>query len=209
MDRRSALKNIGKAAGFAVATPSIMSILASCNSDVATWQPSYFSKTQGHMIKHLVDIIIPKGKLPGGLEVNIPEFMDVMFRDVVDETNQKAFAKGAEVFEAKFKEVHNKEAIKGIKEEFHELLDGYFMIVEEERMTIFEDLTKDISEIAEENVERYHIYNFLTTVRQYTIEGYFTSEKVGKEVLAYDPIPGELIGCTPIQELTGGKAWSL
>ena len=210
MDRRSALKNIGKAAGFAVATPSIMSILASCNSDVATWQPTYFSTTQGHMIRHLVDIIIPKGKLPGGLEVNIPEFMDIMFRDVEDIEDQKKFTKAAEVFEAKFKEIYGKDAIKGKKEEYHELLDTYFKISEDEREVIFEDLRKDINEIIKpENVERYHIYHFLTTVRRYALDGYFTSEKIGEEILAYDPIPGGFVPCGSLEELTGGKSWSL
>lgn len=209
MDRRSALKNIGKAAGLAVATPSIMSILASCNSDIATWKPTYLSATQGYMITQLVDIIIPKGKLPGGLEVNIPEFIDIMFRDVETEESQKAFTKGAEVFEAKFKEVYEKEAIKGKKEEYHEILDIYFKITENERNTIFEDLRKDVSEIAADDVERYHIYDFLTTVRRYTLDGYFSSEKIGEEILAYDPIPGQYIECGSLEELTGGKSWSI
>ena len=45
--------------------------------------------------------------------------------------------------------------------------------------------------------------------RSMVIAGYFTSEQVGKEVLAYDPIPGEWIPCGDLQELTGGKSWSL
>ncbi len=209
MDRRAALKSIGKAAGFAITAPSVMSILTSCNSDVITWQPTYFSKVQGHMIKHLVDIIIPKGKLPGGIELNIPEFMDIMFRDVEDEEYQKAFIKGADVFEAKFKETYGKDAIKGKREDYHELLDTYFKISEDDSNDVFEELKKDVSEIAAKNLERYHIYDFLTTVRRYTLEGYFTSEKIGEEVLAYDPIPAGFVPCASLEELTGGKSWSL
>ena len=50
---------------------------------------------------------------------------------------------------------------------------------------------------------------FATNLRNMTIMGYKTSEYIGEEVLAYLPLPGEYIGCGDLQELTGGKAWSL
>ncbi|UOB19175.1 gluconate 2-dehydrogenase subunit 3 family protein [Abyssalbus ytuae] len=209
MDRRSALKNISLATGYAVAAPGIMSILTSCKTEVATWKPTYLSVTEGHIIKHLVDIIIPKSKLPGGLEVNIPEFIDVMFRDVESESNQEAFKLSCEVFADKFESVYKKEALKGSKKEFHEILDKYFKISEDEKQKVFNDLSKNISEIPGQDLNKYHIYSFLTTVRRYALFGYFTSEKVGEEVLAYDPIPGEYIPCGSLNDLSGGKVWSL
>ncbi|WP_332910775.1 gluconate 2-dehydrogenase subunit 3 family protein [Algoriphagus boritolerans] len=36
---------------------------------------------------------------------------------------------------------------------------------------------------------------------------YFTSEGIGKNVLSYDPIPGEFKGCIPVSEV--GNTWSL
>lgn len=45
--------------------------------------------------------------------------------------------------------------------------------------------------------------------RSMVLAGYFTSKEVGTEVLAYDPIPGEWIPCGDLQELTGGKLWSI
>jgi hypothetical protein len=39
--------------------------------------------------------------------------------------------------------------------------------------------------------------------------GFKTSEEIGKKVMAYDPIPGGYVGCESLEELTGGKAWSL
>jgi hypothetical protein len=52
-------------------------------------------------------------------------------------------------------------------------------------------------------------YAFANNLRGLAIWGYKTSEYVGEEVLAYLPVPGEYIGCGDVQELTGGKAWSL
>jgi hypothetical protein len=42
-----------------------------------------------------------------------------------------------------------------------------------------------------------------------SIWAYKTSQKIGEEVLAYDPIPGKLQGCISLEEATGGKVWSL
>ena len=50
---------------------------------------------------------------------------------------------------------------------------------------------------------------FAKNLRGMTIWGYKTSEYVGKEVLAYLPVPGEYVSCGSTEELTGGKAWSL
>ncbi|MEN0007070.1 MAG: gluconate 2-dehydrogenase subunit 3 family protein, partial [Bacteroidota bacterium] len=44
-------------------------------------------------------------------------------------------------------------------------------------------------------------------VKGMMIGAYFTSEKVGLEVLAYDPVPGAYPGCIPLSEV--GKSWSL
>jgi len=42
-----------------------------------------------------------------------------------------------------------------------------------------------------------------------TIWGYKTSEYIGEEVLAYLPVPGSYVACGDVQELSGGKAWSI
>jgi hypothetical protein len=49
----------------------------------------------------------------------------------------------------------------------------------------------------------------MSSLRGLTIWGFKTSEFIGEEVLAYLPVPGEYIGCGDLQELTGGKAWSI
>jgi hypothetical protein len=50
---------------------------------------------------------------------------------------------------------------------------------------------------------------FANQFRDAVIWSYKTSEYVGEEVLAYLPVPGEYIGCGDLDELTGGKAWSI
>jgi len=46
-------------------------------------------------------------------------------------------------------------------------------------------------------------------LRDNTVWAYKTTEEIGENVLAYDPIPGVQLGCVSLKEATGGKAWSL
>ena len=49
---------------------------------------------------------------------------------------------------------------------------------------------------------------FLNQLKLMTINAYKNSEFVGENILAYDPIPNTYY-CGDLQELTGGKSWSL
>ena len=50
---------------------------------------------------------------------------------------------------------------------------------------------------------------FVDSIRDMTIMGYKTTEFIGENVLAYQPIPGEYISCGDLDELTGGMAYSI
>ena len=50
---------------------------------------------------------------------------------------------------------------------------------------------------------------FVESVRDMAIMGYKTTEYVGENVLAYQPIPGEYVPCGDLDELTGGKTYSI
>ena len=58
------------------------------------------------------------------------------------------------------------------------------------------------------NGESNDISELLKNIKSDTIWAYKISEFVGENVLAYDPIPG-VAYCGDLQELTGGKSWSL
>ena len=55
MKRRDALKNIGLSAGLIVATPSVISLLNSCNTDSNNWGPIFLNKEQTKVLMSLVD----------------------------------------------------------------------------------------------------------------------------------------------------------
>lgn len=206
MNRRSALKNITLSMGYALAAPAALSILQSCKTDIEVWNPTFLTQTQGFMITKLSDIIIPVTETAGSLDVNVPEFIDLMLKDIASEEEKGLFKEGANAFEEAFQHKYNKTTLKGTTEEYQNLLEEYFNIPQDKKNRIFEMLRND-SSIKEDEFDNFLIYNFLIETRKYTLYGYFTSEHVGEQVLSYDPIPGEYKPCIQVEEV--GNAWSL
>ena len=53
----------------------------------------------------------------------------------------------------------------------------------------------------------YLIYKFLFQTRTFFLLGYYTAEKIGKEVLNFDPMPGVWEPCIPLEDV--GNAWAI
>ena len=206
MDRRTALKNITLTFGYAVATPTVLSVLQSCKSNVATWTTVFFSPAQGYMITQLADIILPTTDISGALDVNVPEFMDKMLHDIAPEDKRNTIKEGANAFEKEFQNVYKKDLLKGSKEEYEKLLEKYFDISEAEKTAVFKMQNTEES-IKEEELNTYLIYKFLLAIKEYTLFGYYTSELVGETILSYDPVPGSWKASIPVEDV--GNAWSL
>lgn len=190
MDRRKALRNIGLTTGFVVATPSLLSLLQSCKSDVATWVPKYLTADEGLVLKSLVDIFLPKTDTPSASEVNVPQFIDVYMKEVPSAEEQQEMRAKFDKLIAKLKADHGENLGKVTEENYKAVLDT--SLAKGER-------TGDDKDIAE----------MLGNLKWMTVNAYRNTELVGETILAYDPVPGGYTGCAPLQELTGGKSWSL
>ncbi len=206
MDRRKALKNISLTFGYAVAAPTVLSILQSCKADIATWTPDFFTESQGYMVTQLADIILPVTDIAGALDVNVPQFMDKMLHEIAPDDEKNTVKEGANAFATEFQNVFEKTALEGSKKEYQQLLETYFNISEDKKDSIFEMMENE-SSLTEEQLNTVLIYKFLTATRRYTLRGYYTSEHVGENILSYDPIPGVYLGCIPLGDV--GNSWSL
>jgi hypothetical protein len=207
MNRRNAIKNLTLSLGYAVATPTILSVLSSCTENVATWKSVFFSEEQQHIVTNLAAIILPSSTIPGALDVNVPQFIDKMYKNIELEANQNKFKKGATVFASRFKEMFGKKVLKGAKSEIKKLFTSYFDLSEDEIQQVLKQQSFEEKEVSENNLDTYFMYKFLFSVRYYTLFGYYTSKKVGTEVLSYDPVPGSYKGCVPLEDI--GKVSSL
>ncbi|MEO0570191.1 MAG: gluconate 2-dehydrogenase subunit 3 family protein [Bacteroidota bacterium] len=217
MKRRSALKNMGMAFGYAAATPALLSVLQSCKekTSYAEWTPTFFDKDKGYALAQMVDVILPKTDTPSATEVNVHVFIDQYVHEVLPQ-EQQSFTK---ILTDKFMDMvlseSGKDDLTDVEaEDFEPILNTYLakrtddqMEAQEESVgTYIETVMK--GEQAELDAE-VACYAFADNVRNMAIWAYKSSEYIGEEVLAYLPIPGQYIGCGDLNELTGGKAWSL
>jgi len=197
MKRRDVLKGMGLSLGYAIATPTLLSLLHSCNTEKELWTPKYVTAEIGTLLENLIDLILPKtDSSPGALEVNVPEFIDLYFGKAMDDEHQSEFSEGLQAVMDELQISEDINPVANIKtEEYEKLLSKYLRTSKEAQKKLRE----------EENL----VFSALVDLRNTSVWAYRTSKKVGEEVLAYDPVPGVQLGCIPLEEATGGKKWSL
>ena len=213
MDRRKALKNIGLGAGFLVATPTVLSLLQSCKSE-PEFLPNFLSKGEGHALRRLVDLIIPSDDaVPGAAELGVHEFIDNFWNEVIPEESQAQVRMAFKGLANKFIETFGKDMAEGKAEDFDQLLGKYLAISKDEQEVynkkageFFMAFQKDPNTTIDADLACNQLFS---QVRGMTIWGWKTTEEIGENVMAYDPIPGQQVGCLPLSEATGGKAYSL
>lgn len=215
MDRRKVLKNMGLAMGYTIATPTLISLVQSCKTEpTITWAPEFFTMEQGSVLTKLVDIILPKTDTPSASEVQVDIFIDRFADQVMENAQQDLFKMSMSKFIDKALVDSGKEKVEDLTPENLELvLAATLKVTKEEQVMYMGKINNYNVALAdgkeaslEDGVSR---FAFANNLRGMTIWGYKTSEYVGEEVLAYLPVPGEYVGCADLEELTGGKAWSL
>lgn len=201
MNRRDALKGMGMSLGYAIATPSIISLLQSCKTEASLWTPIFLTQKEGIVLTNLVDLILPTTKdSPGALDVNVPEFLDLYASKTYDDERKTKYKKG---IQATIKALNILDADpSNLKtEDYDALLAKYLKSSKAQQ--------KKYNEETDEENEDAIVYKTLVDLRGSAMWAYKTSQQIGENVLAYDPVPGEQKGCIPLEDATGGKAWSL
>jgi hypothetical protein len=196
MNRREYIKNAGIVLGWGVSGITLSEIFISCKEKShLTWKPVFLSPNQAEIIAEITETILPKTKTPGAKELGVPQFIDKMVNDLMNLEGKEGFAKDIEIFEQNCIDKYGKgfvELSKQNKEEYLLLLD--------------KESPRSGLNIWGINLEpNAPAPTFYKTVKSMTLWGFYTSEFIGKNVLAYDPIPGQVISCMP---LNGQNAWN-
>ena len=217
MERRSALKNMGMAFGYAVATPTLLSLLQSCKNKpaYAEWTPSFLDKEQGYAMAQTLDLILPKTDTPSATEMNVHVFIDSYLDEVMPLEQRDFVVMKMNKFYEKVLADSGKETLMDIEPaDIEPVLQTYLRkrtdeeeeIHSEAIMNYMQAIMQGGEASLDDDIARFSIANDL---RDLATWAYKNSEYVGEEVLAYLPIPGEYIACGDLETLTGGKAWSL
>ena len=205
MDRRQAIKSLGYGAGFLVATPTVMSLLQSCQSE-PEFIPVFLSPGEGHALRRMVDLIIPSDEsVPGAVDVGVHAFIDALWNDVLEEKDQKQVRKGFGIMAEKFMADTSKELANGKADDFDAMLSKYLKISKEEQKA-YEEKLMEHGKALEKDPDTEPdpdaaMYGLLSSIRGATIWAWKNSEEIGENVLWYDPIPGLQRGCISEGEL--------
>lgn len=181
MDRRETIRLAlaGLGAGFVSLTPLNISFA----HEHATTKINFFSKTQLDILNSFADCLLPKTETPGALDVGVPHFIAILCQQYLNKNERELILEG----------------IANIAQ--------YAMESEKKAFTKLNNIkqTQLLVALAERNPSS---KRQITRLRQLVLLGYFTSEKVGKEVTQFLPIPGQYDPCMPLSD-NHGKAWTI
>jgi hypothetical protein len=196
MNRREYIKNTAAALGLTLTGISMSEILVSCQmQSKLDWKPAFFTNNQAALIAEIAETILPKTKTPGAKGMGVPQFIDKIVNDTMDLDGQKAFIDGLESFENDVKSEYNLDFISISADQKKEYLEKLDKEKPRSGLTMWGiTLEKDAPKPT-----------FFMTIKALTLFGFFTSEEIGRNLLVYDPVPGEYIGCMP---LNGQNSWT-
>lgn len=170
MKRRDLLKTGVYGLAGVTLSSTLISTLQSCSS-IEKYSPLYFSKTEFSLLSNIVDFLIPKTETPGGLEMKVPQFIDIIISETYNEESKNNFSNKLKVLIEDFKSNNiDLSDYKSMKSKF----------------------VNDFN-----NKTHQEIYN---QIRDLTVWGFKTSKEIALNVLNYNPIPGYQLGCVDIDK---------
>lgn len=181
IDRREAIRRAALLAGVALSPEWLK--LADRPAALAQG-PRYLTAPQFATAGAIADRILPKTDTPGAADVGVPAFIDLLFGEFMTDDERRLLTSVLDEAEAAALSGHS----------------GSFSTLQAERQ---DAVLRRIAE-AQQGQDQ----SSFALIRSATILGYFTSEPVGRNVLHYDPVPGQYDACVPIDEV-GRRNWTI
>ncbi len=199
MKRRTAIKNTALLFGYAITAGALTETFISCKNETRNvaldWNPEFFTKNQANTLAEMTETILPRTTTPGAKDIGVPQFLDKVLKKMLSEAEQKDFVAGLDKLEETCKKTNGKYFDECSKEQREALL-----LKMDKEAAKFPPTMWGIT-----LVEKPDPITFYRRLKGLTLMAYFTSEKVDKDLLVYDPIPGGYDGEMPYK---GQNAWS-
>ncbi len=192
MKRREAIKKAAWMSGIALSAPSMVAALQGCSADRSLdWEPAFFTNDEAVLVADLAETILPRTEgSPGAKDIMVDRFIDDMLANYTGEEMGNEMREGLKSFQDACQEANG---------------NAFSDLDPDARLAYL----NEVNRMAISGDEGNPFPQFLG-LKQAVFTGYFTSEEVGENVLAYDPIPGGWEPCTDLESgPSGGKAWSL
>ena len=176
MERREALRALGAAAAFTLlprtAQAAWETVALSPNAP-----PRVLTDARADLIASLADAIIPPTDTPGATDVGVPAFIDVIVAEFYGDDERAIFLSGIDLIGARLR--------RGDATSFAGLSP-------ESQKNLLDALDKPVDRQAPDA-------RAWSQLKGLVIHGYFTSERVQKDVLKTQIMPGRFDGNAPMK----------
>ncbi len=142
----------------------------------------------------LAESIIPASNTPGAGACGLGDFIIKMVKECSSEADRNLFIDGLKQLQNRTQDIYGKK---------FELCS---MPQQRDILQHFAKAAQPMKGILGKIEVKYLPKPFFTTLKEYTVMGYCTSETGATQGLAYVLVPGAYRGCIPLQ--TGQKAWA-
>ncbi len=188
--------------GYALSSSVIAGVMQGCQPEPTgpEWTPQYLSQEQADQVTAMIDVMLPATETPGAAELGVPAFIDLMVKEWYEPEDQEKFKSGLAMMDERAQSEHSKNFVGLSAEEQLALMNT---VDEETRKKVEAEVMSQTGA----DVDQDPYWPFMHKLKNLALLGYFTSEKIGTEVLAYDPVPGEYQACIPLADV--GATWSL
>ena len=198
MNRRTALKNTALFLGYAVSAGTLSEVFLSCAAAQGgkRWKPVFLTKAQAATIAEMAETILPRTNTPGAKDIGVPQFIDKMLKESLSPEEQRDFMAGLAKFEADCQAGYGKPFTACDQTQ----REAYLLKLDRASGKYghsFWGIT--LANPSNPNL-------FFRRMKALTLLGYYTSQRVGQEILSYDPLPGVFQGCIPLSEV--GNSWN-
>ena len=171
MQRRQALKKTNWILASAIFGPSLMTAIQSCATDKAIPDELLvLNPTQLKLTAAIADTILPRTESPSASDVKVPQFLDLLLNDVLNEDAQKHLIDGLEHFNSDCHAATGKLFENLSAENRNKYLEPI------DKQVMGQDYSDDIP--------------FYFTFKKLCLNIYYSTEEGIKQNLDYRPIPG-------------------
>lgn len=237
MTRRDVIKQTALLTGYALTASMMQGIMSGCQAKTshADWKPTFFTQDQANIISVASERLLPRTSTPGALDAGVPEYIEMMVKNVFRPQERDAFLMGIKSFDPSaidafgkpFRALSNEEQeqvlMKMESAEILKAIDRNEQTYSDPMDMLERSIVKRVNSrnqemetppmvIDFEGFERQRLgkdYPFYIRFKQLVLSGYFSSKLIGMDVTNYDPVPGVYQGCIPLSDVPKGRIWSL
>jgi len=186
MNRREILKQTSLVVGGALSVGTISAVLGGCKAESIDlgWVPKVLSTDQAQLVAEIAERIIPKTDTPGAKDAGVASFIDNAIDLNILGDKRTTLLTGLSQFTKMAQDKFGK---------------SFIDISGDEMDTVIKAVALDGAEGDKTNP-------IFKQLKELVVAGFFSSEVGAKGTLAYDPIPGEYIGCINYKDV--GKAYA-